>query len=187
MKKRLSEEFGLEIKAEKNKFQSKKNDKNQEFNFVKKPPLDDMALRKLVANLILYPQLAESYISNLSNFEFGSSEMAKILAEILNIYEEEGVQDSSVLQEKLKMNFGAQLNELWQIDMIKKQNPNIPEARKEIDLCLQSIQLKQLDIEINECSTLIKNQPENFDELYQKYENLKKERNRLLLKFSDFA
>ncbi len=187
MKKRLSEEFGLEIKAEKNKFQSKKNDKNQEFNFVKKPPLDDMALRKLVANLILYPQLAESYISNLSNFEFGSSEMAKILAEILNIYEEEGVLDSSVLQEKLKMNFGAQLNELWQIDMIKKQNPNIPEARKEIDLCLQSIQLKQLDIEINECSTLIKNQPENFDELYQKYENLKKERNRLLLKFSDFA
>ena len=36
------------------------------------------------------------------------------------------------------------------------------------------------NIEINECSTSIRNQPENFDELYQKYENLKKERNRLL-------
>ena len=72
------------------------------------------------------------------------------------------------------------MKELWQIDMIKKQNPSIPDARKEINSCLISIQLKQLDIEINECSTSIRNQPENFDELYQKYENLKKERNRLL-------
>ena len=179
MKNRLRDEFGLET-INKKPLKEQKKSKQQIYNFVKKPPLDDMALRKIAANLILYPQLSETFSSKLSNFEFGTSVMAKILTEILNIYEEEGVQESADLQEKLRMNYPAQMNELWQIDMIKKQNPSIPDARKEINSCLISIQLKQLDSEINECSTLIKNQPENFDELYQKYENLKKERNRLL-------
>ena len=174
MKNRLRDEFGLET-INKKPLKEQKKSKQQTYNFVKKPPLDDMALRK-----ILYPKLSETFASKLSNFEFGTSVMAKILTEILNIYEEEGVQESAVLQEKLKMNYPVQMKELWQIDMIKKQNPSIPDARKEINSCLTSIQLKQLDSEINECSTLIKNQPENFDELYQKYENLKKERNRLL-------
>jgi DNA primase len=177
MNKRLADEFGFEFSLKK---QFKPKAQNKTNNFVKKPPLDDMALRKLTANLILYPKLAENYARRLTEFEFGASDMAKILTEIINIYEEEGVQDSRVLQEKLRLNFANQLNDLWQIEMIRKQNPQIPEARKEIDACLLSIQLKQLDIEINKCSTLIKNQPENFDELYQKYETLKKERNRLL-------
>lgn len=180
MKKRLLKEFGHETSLGFRQ-QKQKSSKNQQFNFVKKPPLDDMALRKLAANLIIYPQLAQHYNKQLNNFEFGNSPMAKILAEILNISEEEGVQDSSVLQEKLKLNFNKELMELWQIEMIKKQNYGIPQARKEIDSCLSSIQLKQLDTEINEYSTLIKKQPENFEELYEKYENLKKERNRILL------
>lgn len=181
MKKRLAEQFGHEINTNKNPAKTNKTTKKQGFNFVKKPPLDDLFLRKLTANLILYPQLSKIYAGQLGNFDFGSSAIAKVLTEILNIYEEEGVQESQVLQEKLKLNFAGQLHELWQIEMIKKQNPDISSVRKEIDSCLLSIQLKQLDTEINEYSTLIKNQPQNFDELYQKYENLKEERNRLLL------
>ena len=181
MKRRLAEQFGHEISNNKTKEKSNKGLKKQEFNFVKKPPLDDLMLRKLTANLIIYPELIKVYAGQLGEFDFGNSDMAKILTEILNIYEEEGIIESQVLQEKLKLNFAPQIKELWQIEMIKKQNPDITDARKEIDNLILSIQLKQLDIEINEYSTLIKNQPENFEELYQKYENLKKERNRLLL------
>lgn len=181
MKRRLAEQFGHEISNNKTKEKNNKGLKKQEFNFVKKPPLDDLMLRKLTANLIIYPELIKVYAGQLGEFDFGNSDMAKILTEILNIYEEEGIIESQVLQEKLKLNFAPQIKELWQIEMIKKQNPDITDARKEIDNLILSIQLKQLDIEINEYSTLIKNQPENFEELYQKYENLKKERNRLLL------
>lgn len=180
MKKRLLNEFGHEVTIQKGKRKKEQTSKNNEHNFIKKPPLDDLALRKITAGLIFYPQLIKNYEKRLNEFEFGNSVMAKILAEILNIYEEEGIQESNIIQEKLKLNFPSQIAELWQIDMLKKQNPSIPEMRIEIDNCLISIQLKQLDIEINECSTLIKNQPDNFDELYKKYENLKKERNRLL-------
>ena len=163
-----------------NIYSRKTSSTKQEYNLVKKPPLTDLFLRKIVAAMMLYPQLAEGYGESLADFDIHKSPFAKILNEIIEIMQEEKSTDSDILVEKLRLNFATEVDELWEFNMYKMQKISLPELKAEIDDSLKEIQLKQIDSEIKECTSLLKTQPENAEEIYTRYKQLIIERNKFL-------
>ena len=130
--------------------------------------------------MLLYPELIEKYEEKLSAFEINNSKMAKVLTEIISIHQEDEELDSERLIEKLKLNFAAEIGDLWEINMYKSQKSTLPSLKAEINNGLLEIQLKQIDIELKECMTLISEKPENSEEIYARYKQLIKERNSLI-------
>ena len=159
----------------------KKTEDEPVYHFVKKPPLNDLVIRGIIAAMLLYPELIEKYEEKLTAFEINNSKMAKVLAEIIEIHQEDENTDSEQLIEKLKLNFSAEIGDLWEINMYKSQKSTLPSLKAEIDNGLLEIQLKQIDAELKECTTLMSSQPENSAEIYERYKNLLKERNNLIL------
>ena len=147
---------------------------------VKKPPLNDLFLRKIVAAMIIYPKLSIDYEEQLMSFEIEKSPMAKILNEIIEIVQEDKSIDSDIMIEKLKLNFKTEIENLWELNMYKLQKTDFLDLKTEINEGLKEIQLKQIDKEIKECMTLIKQAPENADENYNRYKQLIVERNKFL-------
>ena len=151
------------------------------YHFVKKPPLNDLVVRGIIAAMLLYPELIEKYEEKLSAFEINDSKMAKVLTEIISLHQEDDELDSERLIEKLKLNFAAEIGDLWEINMYKSQKSTLPSLKAEINNGLLEIQLKQIDIELKECMTLISEKPENSEEIYARYKQLIKERDSLIL------
>jgi len=149
-------------------------------HFVKKPPLADLDLRRIVAAMILYPELIEKYAEKLTVFDTGTGKTAKMLAEIIEIESEEEHLDSERLLEKLNLNFAKEINELWELNMYRSQRTNLPEIKNEINNCLTEIQLKQLDTEIKKYLTLINDNQEHSEKYYSRYQQLVKEKNALI-------
>lgn len=152
----------------------------QDYNLVKKPPLNDLFLRKIVASMIIYPKLSTDYEEQLMSFEIEKTPMAKILNEIMEIVQEDNSIDSDILIEKLKLNFENEIKNLWELNMYKLQKTDFLDLKTEINEGLKEIQLKQIDKEIKECITLIKQAPENANENYARYKQLLIERNKFL-------
>ena len=185
MKKRLAQLFGVANSPERTdkradkpaKFKKKENN---EYNLVKKPPLNDLFIRKIVAAMITYPQLVEQYEERLSSFELGNNRMADLLKEIINVSQRDGYEDCENLSGKLQLNYKKEIENLWELGMYQMQKPTIPDLKKEIDSCLTEIQLKQLDKEINECFKLMKSDSSGTEETYKKYQQLISERNNIL-------
>ncbi len=187
MKRRITELFGIQNKPKKStdtkpitKNTRKPSQPIKEYHLVKKPPLDDLFIRKIAAAMIMYPQLISQYEERLSIFEFGNNRMSKMLNEILEVSHQDDYSDSENLLGKLKLNYQQEIEGLWELGMYKMQNTTIPDIKKEINDGLSEAQLKQLDKEIKECITLMKNNTDNTDENYHKYQQLIKERNALL-------
>ena len=158
-----------------------KQENTSVYHFVKKPPLNDLVIRGIIAAMLLYPELIEKYEEKLTAFEINDSRMAKVLAEIIEINQEDEHLDSETLIEKLKLNFAAEIGDLWEINMYKSQKSTLPGLKAEIDNGLLEIQLKQIDAELKECMSLMTQQPENSADIYARYQQLLKERNTLIL------
>lgn len=167
--------------VEKKVYKNKKNGIEKSYNFVKKPPLADLVLRGIVAAMILYPELIEKYAEKLSSFEIDDSVMAKILTEIVEISQNEEHLDSENLLNQLKLNFNDEIGGLWEINMYKSQKSSLLTLKSEIDNKLLEIQLKQIDVDMKECITLMNNQGNDYEEVYLRYQQLIKERNNLIL------
>lgn len=150
------------------------------YNLVKKPPLTDLFLRKAAAAMIIYPQLIKQYEEQLLSFEIGNSKIAKIINEIIEINQETEHLDSEILIEKLKLNFAPEIENLWELKMYKLQKTELLDLKKEIDESLKEIQLKQIDSDIKECMTLIKNNPMNSEEMYARYQKLLAEKSKFI-------
>lgn len=185
MKKRLAQLFGVtNASGTENKRPVKqtkfKNKETNEYHLVKKPPLNDLFIRKIVAAMITYPQLVKQYDERLSSFELGNTGISKLLKEIIEVAQTDGYEDSENLIGKLKLNHPKEIENLWELKMYQMQKPTIPDLKKEIDSGLTEIQLKQLDKEIKECFTLMKNNSDNTEEIYKKYQQLINERNIIL-------
>ena len=194
MKKRITELFGLKPdtgtpkpKPEERPQRSNKYPKKtvQEYHLVKKPPLNDLFIRKIAAAIITYPQLAAQYEEKLASFDLGSSLMSKLLYEVMEIANSDNYEDCENLIGKLKLNYPKEIENLWELGMYKQQNITIPDLKKEIDSGLTEIQLKQLDEEIRQCVTLMKNNSPQAEENYARYQQLIKERNALLVNVTE--
>ncbi len=151
------------------------------YNLVKKPPLSDLDLRNVVAALILYPELISKYEERLSSFEIGNSQMAKILTDIIEINQEDEHLDSDILLEKIKLNFIGEIGDLWELNMYRQQKLSMQDLNTQINNCLVAIQLKQIDTDIKECMALMQNNPADLEEINNRYQQLLKERNILIM------
>ena len=190
MKKRLTELFGINKASNTENKKSVKSSKYtrkgpNEYYLVKKPPLNDLFIRKIAAAMIAYPQLIEQYEERLCSFEWGKNAMADLLKEVISSSQRDGYEDSENLIGKLKLNHPKEIESLWELKMYQMQKPTIPDLKKEINTGLTEIQLKQLDKEINECFTLMKNNTNSTDEIYKKYQRLISERNDILANQED--
>ena len=190
MKRRIYETFGRGAMQNKNKstndqttgFGRKKagGKAAQDYHLVKKPPLTDLDLRNIVAAMLLYPQLISKYEERLTAFEINRSPMARVLNDIIEINQSDEPLDSEILLEKVRLNFADAVGDLWELNMYRQQKTSMLDLKQQIDSSLQNIQLKQIDIDIKDCVKQMESQPDNLEELSERYARLIKERNTLL-------
>ena len=64
--------------------------------------------------------------------------------------------------------------------MLKLQNPNDVRMRENLDLRILESQLAQLDVEIKDCLKIMQSSESLSDDVYKRYESLKKEKETLL-------
>ena len=164
----------------KTQFKTYQNALPKSYNLVKKPPLTDLFLRKIVAAMMIFPQLIKQYEEQLMSFDIGTSATAKILNEIIELNQESEHLDSEILIEKLKLNYKSEIENLWELDMYRLQKTDERDLKHEISEGLKNIQLKQIDIDIKECMTLMKNNPSEAEDAMKRYQQLNVERNKIL-------
>ena len=73
-----------------------------------------------------------------------------------------------------------QVNTLWEVQMLKTQKADELKLRDEINTKIVEVQLQQLEAEIKECLRQIETAEAFPDEIYKRYESLKKEKEQLL-------
>ncbi len=143
--------------------------------------LDGLVAKYVVSALVLYPSLIDEYEEKIFNFNIKNQQLNSLLENIFEINQEEKIEDFSVMMDKLKeRNLQKSVDELLEFKMLKIQNPNDVRMRENLDLRILESQLKQLDIEIKECLRVMENSESLSDEVYKRYESLKKEKENLL-------
>lgn len=143
--------------------------------------LDELVAKYVVSALVLYPSLIDEYEEKIYNFNIKNKQLNALLENILEINQEEKIEDFSVMMEKLKAH-GLQksVDELLEFKMLKIQNPNDVRMRENLDLRILESQLQQIDAEIKECLQIMENSESLSDDVYKRYESLKKEKENLL-------
>lgn len=143
--------------------------------------LDELVAKYVVSALVLYPSLIDEYEEKIYNFNIKNQQLNSLLENIIEINQEEKIEDFAVMTEKLKAR-GLQksVDELLEFKMLKIQNPNDVHMRENLDLRILESQLKQLDAEIKECLRVMETSESLSDDIYKRYESLKKEKENLL-------
>ncbi len=182
MKKRIYETYGagtLKIYTSKNKPNYQKNVSNI------KPPLADIDIRFILAGMIIYPELIEDFEEKLLMFNISNFSLFNMLQKAIDIFHENPSFSSKELTDSLKENgYEADLNSLWEIGMLKSQNPYVNNIKKEIDQLMIAVQIKELNKDINEYKLKLEKSSVT-DEDYQHYLSLKSERDTLIKETND--
>lgn len=147
-----------------------------------KTNLDDLGAQYVISALICYPVLAEEYEERLAGMEIRNPRLKQILDCVFNLaHEEETNCESAELIDKLvAQGLGAAIKDLLEFKMLKRQNPSVVEMRANLDRRLIEGQLGQLESEIKECLRQIEVSDSFPEEVYNRYQQLKKEREALL-------
>lgn len=182
MKKRIYETYGagtLKIYTSKNRPHYQKNVSNI------KPPLADIDIRFILAGMIIYPELIEDFEEKLLMFNISNFSLFNMLQKAIDIFHENPSFSSKELTDSLKENgYEADLNSLWEIGMLKSQNPYVNNIKKQIDQLMIAVQIKELNKDINEYKLKLEKSSAT-DEDYQHYLSLKSERDTLIKETND--
>ncbi len=85
-------------------------------------------------------------------FEIGDESLRLLLEKMAEVYHQHEPTESSALYQALKEEgFSRYIDALWQVQMIRQQNPDLRKLRRDIDNTILEMQLKQLDNEICDC------------------------------------
>ena len=175
IKKRLGEAYGLQSIMPKSA--PKKNIRTN------KQPLSDVDLRFILAACIVFPALGDELEEKLLMFDLSKFLYINILNEFFNlIHKEENKENIIPLLQQI--GFEKQLNELWEINMLKSQKADIMHIRKQIQTLLTGIQIKQLRYDLNEAKLKIA-KPDATASDYEEYLSLQNELNTLIKQTSD--
>lgn len=175
IKKRLGEAYGLQSIMPKST--PKKNIRTN------KQPLSDVDLRFILAACIVFPDLGDELEEKLLMFDLSKFLYINILNEFFNlIHKEENKENIIPLLQQI--GFEKQLNELWEINMLKSQKADIVHIRKQIQTLLTGIQIKQLKYDLNEAKLKIA-KPDATASDYEEYLSLQNELNTLIKQTSD--
>lgn len=147
--------------------------------------LDELVAKYVVSALVCYPNLIEEYEERLLNFSIKNDELRALLDSVFEIAREQENLDFEQMSAALKARGEDKRAEaLLEFKMLRLQNPNDVIMRENLDLRIIESQLKQLEIEIKECRRAMETAESLSDEVYKRYESLKKEQEMLLNTYS---
>lgn len=143
--------------------------------------LDELVAKYVVSALVCYPNLIDEYEERLLNFVINNQELRNLLDVIFDIAHESEIASFEEMLKALKeRGLGERIDTLLEFKMVRVQNPNDVRMRENIDGRIVESQLKQLDLEIRECLRIMETADSLPDEVYKKYESLKKEQGVLI-------
>ena len=128
-----------------------------------------------------YPCLIGEYEEKAGMFEIKDSDLKLLLEKMAEVYHRDEPADSGALYTALKEEEASgYVDRLWEVKMLRQQNPDLRKLRHDIDNKILEMQLRQLENEIKECLREIETAESFPNETYRRYEMLKKERETLL-------
>lgn len=143
--------------------------------------LDELVAKYVVSALVCYPNLIDEYEERLLNFNINNKELRGLLDSIFDIaHEEEATDFAEMLGALKKRGLEKTADTMLEFKMLRLQNPNDVRMRENIDLRIIESQLRQLEIEIKECLRVMQTSESFQDDVYKRYESLKKEQESLL-------
>ena len=143
--------------------------------------LDERVAKFIAAAMYCYPVLIGEYEEKIGMFEIKNTALRELLEKMTNIYNDTPDLDNAALSERLSdPESRSLLNNLWEVRMIKQQDMYLPKLRTEIDNTILEMQLLQLENDIKGCLRCIETSESFPQEIYERYEMLKKEYGLLL-------
>lgn len=175
IKKRLAETFGVATHSSK--------PTNKKTVIRNKQPLSDVDLRFILAAILVFPQLADELEEKLLTFDLSKFIYINMINKLFDVLHEEENRDHLV-QIMQQAGFEKQINELWEINMLKSQKADMVQIRKQIQTLLTGIQIKQLKYDLNEAKLKI-TKPDATAGDYEEYLSLQNELNTLIEQTGD--
>lgn len=140
----------------------------------------DNNLRFIIAAMFCYPELIDDYEEDIFSNDIKNSELSNLLQNMADLYHEiTPPLTGDELRQRISEEYpSSPIKNLWEIGMLKKQNPFINDLRHNIERLLQQMKLSVMDEEIKNLNIeLCKNFTE---ETYKRLIALKEERDRII-------
>lgn len=142
---------------------------------------DERVAKFVVAAMFCYPELIGEYEEKVGMFELSNGSLSLLLNKFTDIYHQHDSLDSQDLYAKLAAEgFSKYIDELWEIKMIRQQPFFLPKVRLDINNAILEMQFKQLEKDCRECMRIIETDESVQQEVYERYDMLKKEQQQLL-------
>lgn len=143
--------------------------------------LDEQIVKFVIAAMIYCPELIAEYEEKMADFEIKDTKLRALFDALVQISTDEPEADCDKVLECLKNGGqGSKVGSLWEFKMLRMQKPPVLKLREEINTKIAEVQLKMLDNEMKECLKEIENAPSFPDEVFKRYESLKKEKEAIL-------
>ncbi len=143
--------------------------------------LDDKVARFILSAFVCHPELISEFEEKVSMFEIPDTELNVFWNKITDICQEnENLNTESFWQKLVEENMDKFAASLWEVKMIKQQKPFINKLREEINNKIIEIQLGQIEKDIKECLRIMENSESFPEDVFERYEMLKKDRISLL-------
>ena len=147
-----------------------------------KVSMDELVVKFILAAMIFYPELIAEYEEKMGMFEIPNVQLARLFEQLLSLsHESEEISREELCQNLQKGETEKDLASLWELDMLYQQNPPVNKLREEIDTKIIEVQIRQLDSDIKECLRIIQVSESFPDEVYRRYQSLKKEKESLFV------
>lgn len=146
-----------------------------------KRDLDENVARFILAAFVCYPELIGEFEEKLGMFEIKNVELRALWENMSDIFAEaEQLDATSFLAALTDRNFDKTIFSLWELKMLKQQNPLIIKVREEINNKILEMQLGQIEKDIKECLRIMETSESFPNDVFERYEMLKKDRQSLL-------
>ena len=143
--------------------------------------LDEQIVKFVIAAMIYCPELIAEYEEKMADFEIKDTKLRALFDTLVQVSMDEPEMDCDKVLECLKNGGqGSEVGSLWEFKMLRMQKPPVLKLREEINTKIAEVQLKMLDNEMKECLKEIENAPSFPDEVFKRYESLKKEKEAIL-------
>ena len=167
----------------KSRYQNASAPKTPQVKVVGRPKrvLDEQIVKFVLGAMIYCPELIAEYEEKMSAFEIKDDKLRQLwefLSELGMDYPELSCDD--VLEKAQERGMISDIENLWEFGMLRQQKTQSVKLRQEIDTKIAEVQLKLLDKEMKECVEELQKNESFSDEIFKRYESLKKEKAVLL-------
>lgn len=143
--------------------------------------LDEKVARFILSAFVCYPELIGEFEEKVGMFEIGNAELSMFWEKMADISREHEQLDAETLWRELaSAGLDKIASSLWELKMLKQQKPFINKLREEINNKILEMQLGQIEKDIKECLRIMENSESFPDDVYERCEMLKKDREMLL-------